>query len=134
MKYFDPYVKNSKGELKKAFFTLKKFKNKSGVYLIRNKKTKKIIYIGYSETQLYFTLYRHFQSWNDKAQERFVYDRKNHEVALILTTPKKAALIEAVLINRHKPKDNKLKYENQFTDKIEETANNWIEESEELPF
>jgi hypothetical protein len=39
-------------------------RGKAGVYIIRKKG--KVIYVGYSETNLYRTLYRHFQTWTDK--------------------------------------------------------------------
>jgi hypothetical protein len=55
-RYKEPYNKYGKTNFG---FT----ENKSGVYLIKSKRTNKIVYVGYSASNLYKTMYRHFQSW-----------------------------------------------------------------------
>ena len=80
-------------------------RKKSGVYLIANKKNE-IVYVGYSETQLYKTMYRHFESWNDKTQTRAVFPRKGYKIRVVLCTPKQAIKLEKALILKHKPKGN----------------------------
>jgi excinuclease UvrABC nuclease subunit len=87
--------------------------SKPGTYLIKSKQTGDIIYVGYSATNLYKTLYRHFQTWNDSAQNRFVYDRNKYTVRVILTIPTRAAQLEKALILKYKPRDNKNKHTSQ---------------------
>jgi hypothetical protein len=81
-----------------------------GVYLIKSKQTGKIKYVGHSATNLKRTLYRHFQQWNDKAQDRYVYDKNKYLIRVIKTTSKRAPELEKYLIDKYKPKDNKNKY------------------------
>lgn len=78
--------------------------------MIKSKRTGKIKYVGHSTNNLKRTLYRHFQQWNDKAQDRYVYDRNNYLIRVISTTAKRAPELEKYLINKYKPKDNKNKY------------------------
>ncbi len=80
--------------------------NQSGVYFVKNN-AGEIVYVGYSESNLYKTIYRHFQSWNDKTQRRATFP-KSYKVRIIFTTPKRAALLEKYLISKFKPKDNDL--------------------------
>ena len=70
-KFFTPYYK--KNNNLKCSLDHSKVKDKTGVYLI--KQDSKIVYVGYSIGSLYKTIYRHFQDWNDKAQDRKVYDK-----------------------------------------------------------
>jgi hypothetical protein len=44
-------------------FALRGLTKARGVYLIRDKRTKSIVYAGSSKNSLYGTLSRHFQSW-----------------------------------------------------------------------
>ena len=85
---------------------------KSGVYIIY--KNSKIVYIGFSGYNVYKTMYRHFQNWNDSSQIRISYKakRKNHPytVRVVLAPAKKAERLEKMLIIKHKPKDNPDKY------------------------
>jgi excinuclease UvrABC nuclease subunit len=86
-------------------------KGKSGVYII--KKSGKIVYVGYSETDIYKTCTRHFQSWNDKTQTRVTYrDKTACTVRIILTTPARAAKLEKGLIIAYEPTDNPDKLKN----------------------
>lgn len=89
--------------------TFKK-RNVKGVYIIRHKK--EILYIGYSGTDLYKTMYRHFQKWNDKSQIRIEYNNTNNlKIDIILTSTKlQASRLEKALIIKYKPKDNPEQY------------------------
>jgi excinuclease UvrABC nuclease subunit len=87
----------------------------SGVYLIKSKRSGKIIYIGHSSTNLYKTITRHFQTWNDKAQQRYVYQKSGYQIRVIFTTPARAALLEKYLIKKMQPRDNKMKYESYLS-------------------
>ena len=91
-------------------------RKKSGVYII--KKNNKIIYVGYSSYDIYKTLYRHFQTWNDKSQDKRVsykedyFDSDNdYKVRIVYCTPKKASALEKALILKYQPEDNKNKYD-----------------------
>lgn len=84
-RWFPPYIKKGK-----QWRTTLRYITKStcGVYIIRSKQTKDILYVGYSGQkggQLEKTLYRHFQSWEDKKQRRVTFASKTaYEVMLIL--------------------------------------------------
>jgi len=78
---------------------------KSGVYLIANKKGV-IVYVGYSGSNLYKTMYRHFQSWNDPTQIRSTFPKKGYNLRIVLTTKAKAQKLERALILKYKPKGN----------------------------
>lgn len=112
-KFISPY--NSAGL---TSFPLRK---KSGVYIIRQKSIlhPNITYVGLSLTDIYGTLYRHFQVWNDRRFERVVYDRNHYLVRVIYCTPGQASKIERALIIKHQPKDNTDKFENYTSDQID---------------
>lgn len=83
---------------------------KAGVYIIKSKRTGDIVYIGHSKTNLYRTMYRHFQSWDDPLQRRVVYKQKNNYlVRVVFTSPARAEKLERGLIAKYKPKDNPYK-------------------------
>lgn len=82
--------------------------NQSGVYFIKSNRTGEIVYIGFSGSNLYKTITRHFQTWNDFFQLRKVYSKNNYTIRVIFTHPKRAAILEQYLINKYKPRDNKL--------------------------
>ena len=90
------------------------FKGKAGCYII--KRGIKIVYIGYSSSDVYKTMYRHFQSWNDKTQKRVTYPKTaaDLKVKIVLCTPRQAPRLESALIRKHKPKDNTMKLESLF--------------------
>lgn len=124
---------------KPAIAALTPSRQQSGIYLIKSNRTGKILYIGYSEKSLYKTLYRHFQSWNDRTQQRFTYSPDAVKVRLIFTTPHRAAILEKYLITKLRPRDNEMKYKNYLTDSQEKTAKQIIEtakevSSDEVPF
>lgn len=90
--------------------TLKRFSHKKkGVYLIRHKFTKEILYIGVSNYSVYKALYRHFNKWDDHYC-RVVFDKNICEVRVIidLDNPYK---VEKRLIRYFQPKMNHEMYE-----------------------
>ena len=107
----------------KPFYGRKNF-SASGVYLIRERGVfrRPVIYVGSSETNLYRTLYRHFQTWNDRRQERYTYSQNKYEVKVVLCPPKMALRLEARYIKALQPRDNK--------DKLEKLTNREREEEE----
>ena len=110
--YFRPYIAPRKTRLKAQIA------GRSGVYLIyRVKRSKngatarKLVYIGHSTTNLYKTLYRHYQSWDDPTQTRVTYSQTgNTEVRIIFAPPALAQKLEKYLIVKQKPTDNPAKY------------------------
>ena len=91
-----------------------------GCYLIKDRNDK-IVYVGYSETNIYKTLTRHFQKWKDISrthQTRFYYDRELFTVKIYFCHYILAAILEKYFIQKHDPKDNKHKYEEINFNKI----------------
>ena len=83
---------------------LKRFSGLSGVYIIYREGLKSPDYIGYSGSDLYKTITRHFQSWNDPTQVRVTFTQsEKRKVKILLCTPAKAAKIEALLIAKFRP-------------------------------
>jgi len=113
-KWFFPYVvKNNK---LKPNFRILNAKFNTGVYLIKETKTNKVIYVGYSGSNLHKTMYRHFQKWNDKTQQRTVLNKNGYKVRVIFAPPARAAKLEKYLIGLYKPKYNTMQYEALLTD------------------
>lgn len=86
-------------------------RGKTGVYLI--KEDGKLVYVGYSENDLYKTMYRHFQTWNHRQQPVVSYagKRKEYTVRVVYTkTGAQAASLEKALIKKHEPRDCRNKY------------------------
>jgi hypothetical protein len=113
---------------------------KTGLYIIRDKNTKQIVYVGMSRSCLYRGMYRHFQSWNDPRQYRVTYlDRDNYEVRLILVEFEKVEYFERRLIWYLNPRDNLNRYEEEkeHYDNMQDELNGvdpFGEEVEEVPF
>jgi hypothetical protein len=84
--------------------------NKSGVYLIYPIGSQKAVYIGMSGSNLYKTILRHFQSWNDRQQIRVTYAKQGYNIRIVLCTPQQAERLERALIVKHNPIDNPNKY------------------------
>jgi len=126
-KFKPPYKPNGKTNFPET-------QKRTGVYII--KKDNAIIYIGYSESDLYKTLYRHFQTWNDQQQpDRISYknqlSRAKFTVRVVFTTPKRAAALEKALIIKHNPKDNYLKYKS-YMNEATQTEKNYINSVEQI--
>lgn len=92
---------------------VRELNNQHGVYVIRCKRTKNTLYVGFSSSKrLYGTLTRHFQSvgewYNVGGQEKPTYHRQNVEVAVIKTKdPQQASELEQHYICELHPKDNR---------------------------
>jgi hypothetical protein len=130
-KWFSPY-KNGKSQLSPKYY------KSPGVYIIKSKKTNKPVYVGYSANNLKRTLYRHFQKWNHKYQDTTTYDPAKYSVRIYRTGSKTANRYEKYLIDKLKPKDNKLKYPSLFEKgETEQPYNDFfksVQVTEELPF
>jgi len=119
----------------KPFYTA----NKSGVYLIF--KNSVLRYVGYSGYNVYKTLYRHFQSWNDPQQIRTVYSSNDPQikVRVIYCNGTKAKKLESALIIKYEPIDNPDKLNNLILDRKEkkvlvELDNEFVTYNGDLPF
>lgn len=99
------------------------FRNKIGVYKIY--KDSRLIYVGHSKTNLYKTILRHFQGWNDSNQlDRISYKKDllkfKFKVQVTLTkTGEDAEVLESALIEKFSPKDNKQFNYHWFNNKYE---------------
>jgi len=102
-RYIRPYNKDGKTNL----IVLK---NKSGVYLIKNYETDELKYIGFSASNLYKTILRHFQAWPDRTQIRVTFNKTDYVVRVVLCSPAKAEKLEKALIERYSPADNPREY------------------------
>lgn len=88
-----------------------KIRDTAGVYIIFRKD--KAVYVGFSKTNVYKTMYRHFQRWEQSTQRRVLYDPndKNIRVRVIyVNTPLNADRLEKALIIKLKPSDNIQQY------------------------
>lgn len=111
---------------------LKAYAKKAGVYII--KKSGQIVYIGHSKANVWKTLIRHFQSWDDPSQYRNSYKHEPKDlfrVRIVATPPSKAEPLEYLLIERHNPPDNEFKYQGKPSF---ETPPNLLKQYEEAPF
>lgn len=126
-------------------------KKYAGIYFIRDRKTKELLYIGSSKTNIRNTLYRHFQRWNDKRfweEERgyrvshTTYKKHTIDVKLLVTYDGTAAFrLEKYFILKLNPRDNRLKYNLLIMEKeandIERTIENnavTIQDDDDIPF
>ena len=86
---------------------LRALKNKSGVYVIRDRGSGEILYVGESHKgHLYSTLTRHFQSWFLDGFSGRTYSRGAVDVATRQTPPGRAEACQQKLIERLHPRDN----------------------------
>jgi hypothetical protein len=93
------------------------FKRSSGAYVIRDKRSHRVLYVGSSHARLYDTVTRHFQQWKRKKNwwkgmhgahhdPGMVYQRGHCEVAIRLTSSGESRDEEARLIHKLSPRDN----------------------------
>lgn len=130
--WFEPY-REDKTTLRKVS------ESETGVYLIRSKRSKKIHYIGFSSTNLYKTLYRHFQIQNDRdgRQPRTNYQKNGYEIKIIEIAGKYAGELEAYLRSTIKPLDDRAKYgmlPDQYYKKRKTRLTIDENDTEEIPF
>lgn len=78
------------------------------VYLIfDDENPPRIAYVGHGKKDAYKSLYRHFQTWNDRTRDRSTFDRDTHTVRVIYTrTAAQAERLERALILKHQPYGN----------------------------
>lgn len=121
------------GKLNPAFNLIPKGKQ-CGVYQIFD--NKKLVYVGYSATQLYSTFTRHFQRWDDPRQVRVTYPKSENISARILytNTPRQAEALEKALILKYQPRDNPNKYESYQLSAYDKKQLNEYINREEAPF
>jgi hypothetical protein len=92
-------------------------KGKAGVYVIRDRDSRDIVYVGSSAGRLYDTLTRHFQTWRrykgfwrgqygEGHDPGLTYERSSVEVAIRITSPSRSLDEEMRLIARLRPRDN----------------------------
>lgn len=83
-------------------------RKRAGVYLIF--RGYDLRYVGFSASDVYKALYRHFQTWNDTSRDRprAVYPKGGTTRVRVIYTngPQQAARLERALIIRHRPPDN----------------------------
>ena len=81
-------------------------RGKSGVYIIRDRETKRPLYVGESHTgRLKKTLLRHFQAWSGKTAGP-TFSRNAVEIAVEVTPADRAVARQNALIVALKPKLN----------------------------
>jgi hypothetical protein len=97
---------------------VRELRDKSGVYIIRDRETHEVLYVGESHSnRLYATVTRHFQTWRrfkgfwrglyaEGHDPGLTYPRDRVEVAVRITQPSRAIDAEAQLITRLEPRDN----------------------------
>lgn len=106
-----------------------------GVYLI--KVGGELKYIGYSSTNVYKTILRHFQSWDDPNQVRVTYPKSSNVTARVVytNTGPQAAKLERALILKLNPPDNPNKYKSYQLEFTDETAwENYQDQVTDAPF
>lgn len=113
-RWFRPYKKSPTG-LKPRPTLPNKYYKRAGTYVIRSRKTGRVIYVGYSANNLKRTLYRHFQRWNDPKQpNRYTYDPRFYDITIYKVNSRTAPKLEKALIKKYNPPDNKFKYPSLF--------------------
>lgn len=129
-KFYPVYIN---GKLNKQL-RLKPAGNQKGVYIL--KKDSEIVYIGYSGSNIYKTLTRHFQSWDDRTQTRVTYSKNTNIKARVIytTTATQAAKLEKALILKYKPTDNPNKYEQYSLNLSDDNLINNYQNEAEAPF
>jgi hypothetical protein len=128
-KFLPPYTDNGKTTFRALTW------QRPGVYII--KENGKIVYIGHSRTNLYKTLYRHFQQWDHPAQKVTTYagrmNSNTYTVRVILTTAARAPQLEGYLVNKYEPRDNEVKLQLFRESKAaQNTYEAYQEEAEEI--
>lgn len=92
---------------------VRKLRDVSGVYVIRTRRSKTVLYVGESHSDaLYATLTRHFQWWAGFTAGT-TYDRDRVEIGVEVLTPAAAKKRQVELIHSLKPRDNAITYEGE---------------------
>jgi len=102
-RWFSPYAGKGKTNLKPA-------KARSGVYIIRSNTgagKPEILYVGMSQTDLYRTITRHFQAWDDPKQQRVTFPQTaDIQIRIVFCTPRQAVKLEEALRANYLPPKN----------------------------
>lgn len=102
--YFPPYLPTGRVDPRLA-----RTVNLSGAYVIRDRSTGAVFYVGESHTgRLKKTVLRHFQFWTGPTAGP-TYNRNRVEIALRVTPPASAVSAQDNLICRLSPRDNEIK-------------------------
>ena len=118
-KFLPPYDENGRTNFK--------LRQKPGVYLINQ--GNETVYVGHSAYDVYKTMYRHFQRWDDPKQYRAYYSTKLQclKVRVVYCkTATQAQALERGLIMKLQPRDNIQKFElfkNEQSEKAVEKYN-----------
>lgn len=104
-------------------------RNKPGVYVIYQNGI--IVYVGFSFKDVYKALYRHFQKWKDKTQQRIVFDDLKSILVRVIycKSGAKAKSLEGALIIKHRPELNINKYDGFITDEKEKALLKELDET-----
>jgi hypothetical protein len=94
-------------------------RGKPGVYLVYKRENENedwaVVYVGFSEKNLYRTMYRHFQKWSDQKDRPnltyFGQNLDNFRLRVVRCTGRQAVALESYLIWKIKPVDNFYKLE-----------------------
>ena len=80
----------------------------SGVYLVRDRETREIVYIGESHTgRLYETMTRHLYAWNGKGSGPSYHPALVEMAVILAETPLDDPVADQyALIQQHEPRDN----------------------------
>jgi excinuclease UvrABC nuclease subunit len=130
-KLFKPYTKEGRCTLQP------KQGARAGVYFIF--KDNKPVYFVHSQSNLYKTMYRHFQSWPDDTQRRVTYKNLSGITCRVIFCPaSKSTLLEEACILKYKPRDNEQKIQ-FYTDKqrdniIQQFEDTGVIDIENVPF
>jgi hypothetical protein len=83
-------------------------RHQSGAYVIRQRKTGKVLYVGESHSGLLAkVIKRHFWPWRDDPERiHLTYRRGDVEIAVRITPPASAVGAQDNLIKRLEPRDN----------------------------
>jgi hypothetical protein len=103
LKYRAPYLDGETAEW------VSKIGNRSGVYIIRDKRSKKVLYVGESHTgRLRKTMLRHFQFWSGFTSGK-TYSKESVEVAIRYTPPPSAVSCQDNFICKLNARDNEIR-------------------------
>lgn len=116
--------------------------NKIGVYLIRSKKTNKIVYIGYSgltgNGNLAKTAQRHFQDWSNSDQKRVYFkNAANFQIKFyVCKSSSTAQKLEIYLRAKLQPTKNPQKIDKSEAENISKSIINQFNNADdfEAPF
>jgi len=113
--WFFPYTRTGRGRTAKVATTLpwilENATKSHGVYIIKREGGTRPLYIGYSESNLYKTFYRHFQHWREPNHQHATYKARNGYQCRVIVPPHRYVHdLEKLLVAELEPRDNHLRY------------------------